>query len=57
MLPLFYNALHPIGTKLRPLVERYEVLENMDVGLLCNPTNEVPLFAYGDQNLSQYIRP
>ena len=57
---LFYNALHPIGTKLKPLVERYEVLENMDTALLCNPPDEVPLFderAFGDQDISPYQRP
>ncbi len=54
---LFYNALNPVGAKLRTLVERYEFLENMEVGLLCNPPDEVPLVdqrAFGDQDLSAY---
>lgn len=57
---LFYNVLHPIGRKLKPLVERYEILENMDLALLCNPPDEVPLFerrAFGDQDLSTILRP
>jgi hypothetical protein len=36
---LFYNCLHPIGAKFRPLVERYGLLKNMDHGLLL--TNEL----------------
>lgn len=54
---LFYNALHPVGGKLKPLVERYEMLEHMDVSLLCNPPDEVVLMdrrAFGDQDLSMY---
>ena len=54
---LFYNALHPIGTKMRPLVERYEMLENLEVGQLRNPPDEVVLIgrsAFGDQDLSRY---
>ena len=56
---LFYNALHPVGDKLKPHVERYAMLENLDLELLCNPPDEVPLFdisAYGDQDLSKYHR-
>ena len=54
---LFYNVLHPVGVKLKPLVERYAMLENLDLGLLCNPPDEVPLLAdsaYGEQDLSSY---
>ena len=54
---LFYNVLNPVGAKLRTLVERYEFLENMEVGLLCNPPDEIPLVdqrAFGDQDLSAY---
>lgn len=50
---LFYNALHPVGEKVKPLVERYGILENLDLSILCNPPDEVPLFektAYGDQD-------
>ena len=32
---VFYNVLNPVGAKLKTLVERYEFLENMEVGLLC----------------------
>ena len=54
---LFYNVLNPVGAKLKTLVERYEFLENMEVGLLCNPPDEIPLVdqcAFGDQDLSTY---
>ena len=54
---LFYNALHPMGAKVKPLVERYAMLENLNVGLLCDPQDEVRLFgstAYGDQNVLNY---
>lgn len=53
---LFYNAVNPVGEKLTPLVEEYEMLESLDVGLLGNPPDEVGLFrrkAYGDQDLGQ----
>lgn len=56
---LFYNALHPVGAKLKPHVERYAMLENLDLELLCNPPNEMPLFdraAYGEQDLAKYHR-
>ena len=49
---LFYNALHPVGQKMKSLVERYKMLENLNVGLLCNPPDERPLVepsAFGDQ--------
>ena len=54
---LFYNALNPVGDKLKPHVERYAMLENLDLQLLCNPADEVRLFsmaAYGEQDLSRY---
>ena len=54
---LFYNALHPVGAKLRPLLERYEMLDNLDVAVLCNPPDEARLLkrsAFGDQDLSAY---
>ena len=33
---LFYNCLSHRGAKFKPLVEKYSLLENMDVGLLLN---------------------
>lgn len=54
---LFYNSLHSIGAKAKPLLERYEMLENLEVGMLCNPPDEVVLIgrnAFGDQDLSRY---
>ena len=54
---MFYNALHPVGRKLRPLLERYAMFENLDPSTLCNPPDEVVLFdrsAFGDQDLSGY---
>ena len=30
---LFYNALHPVGDKLKPHVERYAMLDNLDLQL------------------------
>ena len=52
---LFYNALYSVGDKLKPLVERYAMLENLDLKLLFDPRNEVPLFsdsAYGEKDLT-----
>lgn len=54
---LFYNALNPVGDKLKLHVERYAMLENLDLNLLCNPADEVHLFciaAYGEQGWSGY---
>ena len=34
---LFYNALHPVGAKLKPFIERYAMLENLDLKLLFDP--------------------
>ena len=56
---LFYNALSPVGTKLKPLVEKYALLENMDVRLLIRADSDVSMFAaeaYGDQDVSEYFR-
>ena len=56
---LFYNALHPAGDKLKQHVERYAMLENLNLELLCNAPDEVILFdimAYGEQDLSKYHR-
>lgn len=56
---LFYNSLHSVGReRFKPLIERYELLENMDLGMLKNPPDHIPLYnykAYGDQDLSKYI--
>ena len=52
---MFYNALYSVGDKLKPLVERYAMLENLDLKLLFDPRNEVPLFsdsAYGEKDLT-----
>ena len=52
---LFYNALHPTGQKMKPLIERYQMLENLAVEILCNPPDEIPLIsrsAFGEQDLS-----
>ena len=54
---LFYNSLHPMGINLKPLIEQFAILENMDLGLLRNSANEVCLFkesAFGDQDVSNY---
>ena len=54
---LFYNALHPSSAKLKFLVERYSMLENLDMQLLNIPPKEILLFekiAYGDQDVSSY---
>lgn len=55
---LFYNALSPKGEKVRPLLERYEMLEPLDVqDQLRNPPDEVVLIgrtAWGDQDLTRY---
>ena len=56
---LFYDALHPIGAKLKPLVERYSMLENLNLALVCNPSDEIRLFdksAYGEQDVSSYYQ-
>ena len=54
---LFYNSLHPIGAKLKPLVERYSMLENLNLDLLCDTEGEVRLYgasAYGEQDVTRY---
>lgn len=56
---LFYNSLHPIGTKFKPLIERHAILKNMRLADLYNPSDHVLLYersAYGDQDLSQYLK-
>ena len=54
---LFYNSLHPSSVKLKSLVERYSMLENLDMQLVQAPSYEIRLFeksAYGDQDVSDY---
>lgn len=56
---LFYNSLHAIGAKFKPLIETYALFENMRLGDLFNPLDHVPLYAvpaYGDQDLSRYLQ-
>ncbi len=51
---LFYNSLHPTGAKMKPMLERYRMLENIDLDSLCNPKDEVPLMgrsAFGDKEM------
>lgn len=48
---LFYNCLHDVGEKFKPLVERYAVFENMAVDDLLDKDNHIPLYdkaAFGD---------
>jgi uncharacterized membrane protein len=49
---LFYNCLWSVGRKkFKGLVETYELLENMNVELLTNPKDQLPLYklsAYGE---------
>lgn len=54
---LFYGTLHPIGERLRPLVEGYALLDNLDLDLLFNPGEEIQLYseaAYGEQDTATY---
>ncbi len=54
---LFYNALHPVGEKFKPLIEAYALFENMRLEQLFNAREHVPLYAetaYGDQDLSRF---
>jgi hypothetical protein len=58
---LFYNAIHPVGEKLKPLLEHYEILESLDISQLCNPPDEVSLInrmAFGDnRDVVRYLGP
>jgi hypothetical protein len=56
---LFYNCLSSIGRdKFKPLIEKYELLANMDFDLLSSPIGQISLYddiAYGDSNtLTKY---
>jgi uncharacterized membrane protein len=48
----FYNCLWHIGRKkFKEIVEKYELLENMDLALIVNPKDQLPLYkrdAYGE---------
>lgn len=52
---LFYNCLHSIGNrKFKPLIEKYELLENLDLDLLIQREKHISLYeknAYGDQTI------
>lgn len=52
---LFYNCLWSVGRKkFKALIERYELLENMNINLLLNPKDQLPLYekkAYGELEL------
>lgn len=52
---LFYNCLWSGGRKkFKVLIEKYELLENMNIGLLTNSKDQLPLYekgAYGDVEL------
>ena len=60
---LFYNGLHPVGEKFKPLIEKFALLENLGIGILLNADEHVPLYdpgAYGDNKEAQlifYVRP
>lgn len=59
LLLLFYNSLQEDYKKFKVLIERYALLENMDLSLLIKPDDHVKLYdesAYGDQDISKYIK-
>ena len=50
LLLMFYGTVHPKGEKLKPLVEKYAMLKNLETRLLFNSREETELFeqsAYG----------
>lgn len=55
---LFYNALSEKGRlKLKPLLEKYEFFDNMDLSLLVDPYSEIWLFdikAFGENDIESY---
>ena len=57
---LFYNCLSSVGIdKFKPLIEKYEILENMDFELLTNPKVQIPLYdseAYGDISIPEQYK-
>ena len=57
LLLTFYSTLHTVGTKLKPLVERYGMFDNLELGRLLDRETEVSLYArsaYGSQDVSAY---
>lgn len=60
LLLTFYSTLHTVGTKLKPLVERYGMFDNLELKRLIDPDSEVRLYArsaYGSQDVSAYYPP
>ena len=56
LLLTFYSTLHSVGGKLKPLVERYGMFDNLNLKRLIDPS-EVRLYArpaYGSQDVSSY---
>ena len=59
---MFHGTLHRVGKKLRPLVEKYSMFDNVDRDFLSKVHPEVlnafRLRAYGDQCeiVAEYIR-
>lgn len=57
---LFYNCLSRVGIdKFKPLIEKYEILENMNFELLTSPSEQIPLYdieAYGDINIPEQYK-
>ena len=59
---MFHGTLHPVGKRLRPLVEKYAMFDNVDRDFLSKVHPEVlnafRLRAYGDQRrvVAEYIR-
>ena len=57
LLLAFYSTLHTVGAKLKPLVERYGMFDNLELKRLFDPDNEVRFYersAYGSQDVSAY---
>jgi len=55
---LFYNGLHPIGGKLKPLLEKYAMFENAQLELLFDPGTHASLYlaiAYGDREVGKHL--
>jgi hypothetical protein len=54
---LFYNGLHSVGVKFKPLIERYAIFENSDPDLLFSPEHLrlYELSAFGDHDISAYM--
>ena len=60
LLLTFYSTLHTVGAKLKPLVERYGMFDNLNLNRLFDDESEVCLYArsaYGSQDVSAYYPP